>query len=185
MATQLRGEGRAPLPAQPGKPLSYDTADQRNGTANIFIAVEPCIGQRLTKSTEQRPKMDWAHVIQELMEQHDPHVEHICLVMDNLHTHTTAALSEACEPSEAQRIADPFDIHDPPKHGSWFNMADSELSHRSRPCLGGRIAAKATRINQVQAGTTKRNAKHAKAHWQFTTDDARVKLRRLYPIIST
>jgi len=105
--------------------------------------------------------------------------------MDNLHTHTNAALYEAFEPSEAKRIADKFDIHSTPKHGSWFNRADIELSHLSRQCLGGRIAAKATLLNKVQAWNTKRNETHAKAHWQFTTNDARVKLRRLYPIIST
>jgi transposase len=115
---------------------------------------------------------------------HYPHVENIRLVMANLHTHTKAALDEACEPAEAKRLADKLDIHYTPKHGSWLNMAEIELSHLSRQCLGGRIAAKATLINKVQAGNTKRNEKHAKAHWQFTTEDARVKLHRLYPIIS-
>jgi hypothetical protein len=176
---------RAPLPAQPGKPLRYDTEYKRNGTANIFIAFEPFIGQRMTKVTEQRTKIDWAHCIQALLDQHSPHVETICLVMDNLHTHTTAALYEAFEPSEAKRIADQFAIHSTPKHGSWFNMAEIERSHLRRQCLGGRLAAKATLINKVQAWNTKRNEKPAKAHWQLTTDDARVKLRRLYPIIST
>jgi transposase len=185
MSTQLIGEVRAPLPAQPGKPLRYDTEYKRNGTANIFIAFEPLIGQRMTKVTEQRTKIDWAHFIQELIDQHYPHVEKIRLVMDNLNTHTKAALYEAFEPSEAKRIADKLDIHYTPKHGSWLNMAEIELSHLSRQCLGGRIAAKATLINKVQTWNTKRNEKHAKAHWQFTTDDARVKLRRLYPIIST
>jgi hypothetical protein len=106
MSTQLIGEVRAPLPAQPGKPLRYDTEYTRNGTANIFIAFEPFIGQRMTKVTEQRTKIDWAYFIQELIDQHYPHVEKICLVMDNLHTHTKAALYEAFEPSEAKRIAD-------------------------------------------------------------------------------
>jgi hypothetical protein len=100
---------RAPLPAQPGKPLRYDTEYKRNGTANIFIAFEPLIGQRMTKVTEQRTKIDWAHFIQELIDQHYPHVEKIRLVMDNLNTHTKAALYEAFEPSEAKRIADKLD----------------------------------------------------------------------------
>jgi hypothetical protein len=185
MSTQLLGEVRAPLPAEPGKPLRYDTEYKRNGTANIFIAFEPLVGQRYTTVMEQRTKVDWAHFIQELVDQHYPHVEKICLVMDNLNTHTKASLYEAFDPPEAKRIAEKLDIHYTPKHGSWFNMAEIELSHLSRQCLGGRIAAKATLINKVQAWNTQRNEKHTKAHWQFTTDDARVKLRRLYPIVLT
>ena len=189
MSTQLIGEARAPLPAEPGKPLRYDTEYKRNGTTNIFIAFEPLTGQRMTKVTDQRTKIDWAHFIQELVDQHYPHVEKICLVMDNLNTHTKASLYEAFDPSEAKRIADKLDIHYTPKHGSWLNMAEIELSHLSRQCLGGRIAAKATLLKdtllkKVQVWNTQRNEKHAKAHWQFTTDDARVKLRRLYPIVS-
>ncbi len=129
--------------------------------------------------------MDWAHFIQELVDQHYPQVEKIRLVMDNLNTHTKASLYEAFDPPEAKRIADKLEIHYTPKHGSWLNMAEIELSHLSRQCLGGRIAAKVTLINKVQAWNTQRNEKHAKAHWQFTTDDARVKLSRLYPIVST
>ena len=185
MSTQLIGEVRAPLPAEPGKPLRYDTEYTRNGTANIFLAFEPLAGQRMTKVTEQRTKIDWAHFIKELVDQHYPHVEKMRLVMDNLNTQTKASLYEAFAPSEAKRIADTLDIHYTPKHGSWFNMAEIELRHLSRQCLGSRIAAKATLINKVQAWNLQRNERHAKAHWQFTTDDARVKLRRLYPIIST
>jgi len=139
----------------------------------------------MTKVTEQRTKIDWAHFSKELGDQHSPHVEQIRLVMDNLHTHTKASLYEAFAPSEAKRIADTFDIHYTPKHGSWFNRAEIELSHLSRQCVGGRIAAQATLLNKVQAWNLQRNERHAKAHWQFTTDDARVKLRRLSPIIST
>ena len=185
MSTQLIGEVRAPLPAQPGKPLRYDTEYKRKGTANIFMAFAPLAGQRYTKVTEQRTQVDWAHFIKELVDQHYPHAEKICLVMDNLNTPTTAALYAAFEPAEAKRSADKLDIHYTPKHGSWLNMAEIELSHLSRQRLGGRIAAKGTLITKVQAWNTQRNEKHAKAHWQFTTDDARVKLRRLYPIIST
>jgi hypothetical protein len=185
MSTQLIGEVRAPLPAAPGKPLRYDTEYKRNGTANIFLAFEPLAGQRYTTVTEQRTKVDWAHFIQALVDHHYPHVEKIRLVMDNLNTHTKASLYEAFEPTEAKRIADKLELHYTPKHGSWLNMAEIELSHLSRQCLGGRIAGKATLIKKVQAWNTQRNAKQAKAHWQFTTDDARVKLRRLYPIVST
>jgi transposase len=112
-------------------------------------------------------------------------VEKIRLVMDNLNTHTKAALYEALDPPEAKRIADKLEIHYTPKHGSWLNMAEIELSHLSRQCLGDRIADKDTLINKVHAWNTKRNVSNAKAHWQFTTEDARVKLRRLYPIISS
>ena len=105
--------------------------------------------------------------------------------MDNLNTHTKASLYDAFEPAEAKRIADKFDIHYTPQHGSWLNMAEIERSHLRRQCLAGRIAAKPTLLHKVQAWNTQRNEKHAKAHWQFTTDDARVKLRRLYPIVST
>src|SRR5713101_4459048 len=121
---------------KPGQPLKYDTEYKRNGTANIFIAFEPLTGQRYTKVTAQRTKVDWAHFIQELVDQHYPHVEKICLVMDNLNTHTKASLYEAFDPTEAKRIADKLDIHYTPKHGSWLNMAEIELSHRSRQCLG-------------------------------------------------
>jgi transposase len=185
MSTQLIEEVRVPLPAAPGKPLRYDTEYKRNGTANIFIAFEPLAGQRYTKVTEQRTKVDGAHFIQELVEQHYPHVEKIRLVMDNLNTHTKASLYEAFDPSEAKRIADKLEIHYTPKHGSWLNMAEIELSHLSRQSLGGRIADKATLINKVYAWNKRRNESNAKAHWQFTTEDARVKLRRLYPIISS
>ncbi|HSX80026.1 MAG TPA: transposase [Candidatus Saccharimonadia bacterium] len=134
--------------------------------------------------TEQRTQVDWAHFIKELVDQHSPHVEQIRLVMDNLHTPTTASLDEAFDPPEAQRLAETFAVHSTPQHGSWFNMAEIELSHLSRQCLRGRIAMKATLTTKVQAWNRERNERHSKAHWQFTTDDARVKLRRLYPIIS-
>jgi len=184
MSTQLIGETRAPLPAEPGKPLRYDTEYTRNGTANIFMAFEPLAGQRITKVTDQRTKIDGAHFLQELVDQHYPHAEKIRLVIDNLNTHTKTSLYEAFAPAEAKRIADELEIHYTPKHGSWLNMAELELSHLRRQCLGGRIAAKAPLIKKVQAWNLQRNERHAKAHWQFTTEDARVKLRRLYPIIS-
>ena len=129
--------------------------------------------------------MDWAHFLQELVDHHYPHVERIRRVMDHLNTHTNASLYEAFDPPEAKRIAEKLEIHYTPKHGRWLHMAEIELSHLSRQCLGGRIADKETRINKVHVWNKKRNESHAKAHWQFTTEDARVKLRRLYPIISS
>src|SRR5712691_3270150 len=185
MSPQLIGEVRAPLPAKPGKPLRYDTEYKRNGTANIFMAFEPLAGQRDTQVTDQRTTVDWAHFMQALVDQHYPHAEKICLVLDNLNTHNKPSLYEAFDPPEAKRIADKLEIHYTPKHGSWLNMAEIELSHLSRQCLGGRIATQATLSKKVRAWNTERNEKHTKAHWQFTTDDARVKLRRLYPIVST
>ena len=184
MSPQLIGEVRTSLPTKPGKARKYDTEYKRNGTANIFMAFEPLNGQRYTKVTDRRTKVDWAHFIQELVDQHYPHVEKIRLVMDNLNTHTKASLYEAFAPQEAKRIADKLEIHYTPKHGSWLNMAEIELSHLSRQCLADRIENKATLITEVSAWNKERNDSQAKAHWQFTTEDARVKLRRLYPTIS-
>jgi hypothetical protein len=127
--------------------------------------------------------VDWAYFLQALVDQPYPHVEKMRLVMDNLHTHTKASLSEAFNPAEAKRIADKLEIHYTPKHGSWLNMAEIELSHLSRQCLADRIADKETLSTEVRAWNTQRNARNAKVHWQFTTEEARVKLRRLYPII--
>ncbi len=120
-----------------------------------------------------------------LVDDRYPEAESLCLIMDNLNTHTKSSLYEAFEPLEAKRIADKLDIHYTPKHGSWLNMAEIELSHLSRQCLAQRIADKDTVLTQVHAWTLSRNAKHAKANWQFTTTDARVKLRKLYPIVSS
>jgi len=183
-STQLIEEVRTPLPVQPGKPLKYDTEYKRNGTANIFLAFEPLAGQRATHVTDHRTKVDWAHFIRTLVDTHYPHVEKICLIMDNLNTHNTSSLSEAFEPREAKRIADKLEIHSTPKHGSWLNMAEIELSHLSRQCLADRIKDKEKLIKEVHAWNTTRNARNAKANWQFTTEDARVKLRRLYPTLS-
>jgi DDE superfamily endonuclease len=148
------------------------------------MAFEPLTGQRYTQVTDQRRKVDWAYFIKALVDQHYPHAEKIRLVMDNLNTHTKASLYEAFLPQEAKRIADKLDIHYTPKHGSWLNMAEIELSPLSRQCLADRIESKTILIKEVQAWNKARNDRHAKAHWQFTTEDARVKLRRLYPTIS-
>src|ERR1700675_3166566 len=129
------------------------------------MAFEPLAGQRYTKVTTQRTKVDWAHFIQELVDQHYPHAEKIRLVMDNLNTHNKASLYEAFAPQEAKRIADKLEIHYTPKHGSWLNMAEIELSHLSRRCLADRIENKATLIKEVYAWNKERNDNHAKAHW--------------------
>jgi DDE superfamily endonuclease len=179
------GAVRAPLPAAPGKPLRDATEYQRTGTANMFLAVEPFTGPRATQVTAQRTKIAWADFLQVLVDQPSPPAENICFVLDHLTTHTTASLYEAVAPPEAKSIAEKFASHSPPKQGSGFNMAAIDLSHLRRQCLGGRSAAKAPLITKVQAWNTQRHEKQAKAHWQFTTDDARVNLRRLYPIVST
>jgi hypothetical protein len=176
---------RAPLAAEPGKPLRYETEDKSNGTANICTAFEPLAGQRDPKVTAQRPKVEWAHFLQELVDQHDPHAEKIRLVLDNLHPPTQASLYEAFDPAEAKRIADKCASHSPPKHGSGGNMAERERSHLRRQCLADRIENKAPLIKEVYAWNKERHDRHAKAHWQFTTEDARVQLSRFYPTILT
>ena len=137
MSTQLIGEVRAPLPAEPGKPLRYDTEYKRNGTANIFIAFEPLVGQRYTKVTEQRTKVDWAHFVQELVDQHYPHVEKICLVMDNLNTHTKASLYEAFDPPEAKRVVlENNNEHLTPLSAEGLSLFRALLSPRQEVVLG-------------------------------------------------
>lgn len=162
----------------------YDTEYERNGTANIFIAFEPLRGIRLTQITEQRTKLDWAAFIKTIVDaDYYQRADKIILVMDNLNTHNKSSLYDAFEPSEAKRIADRFEIHYTPKHGSWLNMAEIELSHLSRQCLNRRIADREIIAREVDAWTTARNKKRVMADWQFTTADARVRLQRLYPSI--
>src|SRR2546427_1347155 len=141
------------------------------------MAFEPLAGQRHTKVTEQRTKVDWAYFIQELVDQHYPHAEKIRLVMDNLNTHTKASLYEAFAPAEAKRILDKLEIHYTPKHGSWLNMAEIELSHLSRQCLDRRIPDQETLVREVAAWNNQRNEENAVIDWQFTTADARIKLK--------
>jgi len=182
---QLIKEVRAPLPMKPGEVEKYDTEYERNGTANIFMGFEPLRGQRFTKVTEQRTKKDWAEYVRELVDNHYAEVETIILIMDNLNTHHKSSLYEAFEAKEAKRIADKLEIHYTPKHGSWLDMAEIELSHLSRQCLDRRISEKSILTAEVEAWTTARNNKKIVADWQFTTSDARIKLRRLYPSIQS
>ena len=180
---QLTKEVRESLPMQPGQVLKYDTEYERNGTASIFMAFEPLQGLRYTKITEQRTQIDWAIFIKDLVDNHYRDAERIIFVMDNLNTHHKSSLYEAYEPAEAKRIADRFEIRFTPKHGSWLNMAEIELSHLNRQCLDRRIGEKSDMIVEVEAWTKARNDKKIIADWQFTTDKARIKLRRLYPQI--
>jgi hypothetical protein len=178
---QLIGETLKPLPAKPGRPQLYDYEYVRHGVANLFMIVEPLMGKCHVKVTERRTKTDWAQLIKELVDELYPAAEMIVLVMDNLNTHTKASLYEAFEPAEAKRLADKLEIHYTPKHGSWLDIAEVELSVLSRQCLARRIPEMDTMKKEVDAWRKKR-AKNCKAiNWRFTTEDARVKLSKLYP----
>lgn len=169
---------------QSGVAQKYDTEYERNGTANIFIAFEPLKGIRFTEVTERRTKIDWARFIKNVVDKDCyQDADKIVLVMDNLNTHHKSSLYEAFEPAEAKRIADRLEIHYTPKHGSWLNMAEIEFSHLSRQCLDRRLADQAVISKEINAWTKNRNDKKVVADWQFTTADARVKLRKLYPSI--
>lgn len=178
---QLTAEVRRKIPAKPGRAEYYDSEYKRNGTANMFMAFEPLAGVRFTKVTERRTSVDWAKFAKELVDEHYPEAEKIILVMDNLNTHKKASLYEAFEAEEAKRIANKLEIHYTPKHGSWLNMAEIELSHLSRQCLDRRIDNRDLLTEEVTAWTNERNEKKAVANWRFTTYDARIKLRKLYP----
>lgn len=178
---QLTSFVRPKIPASPGQAERYDSEYKRNGTANIFIAFEPLAGVRFTKVTEHRTSVDWAEFAKELVDEHYPEAEKIVLVMDNLNTHKKASLYEAFSPREAKRIADKLEIHYTPKHGSWLNMAEIELSHLSRQCLDRRIEKKELLTKEVTVWTSERNEKKVVANWRFTTDNARIKLHKLYP----
>ena len=180
---ELRAHVRPPLPVEPGKPQRIDDHYQRNGTRNIFIACEPLRGWRETKVTQRRTKQDWAHFVRELVDVHYPDVERMVLVMDNLNTHRPASLYEAFDPAEAKRIWDRLEIHYTPKHGSWLNVAECELSVLSRQCTSQRIPDEQTLIDEVTAWRDERNADTAQIDWRFTTADARIKLKHLYPKI--
>lgn len=180
---ELRAHVRPPLPVEPGKPQRIDDHYQRNGTRNIFIACEPLRGWRETQVTERRTKQDWAHFVRELVDVHYPNAERIVLVMDNLNTHRPASLYEAFEPAEAKRIWDRLELHYTPKHGSWLNIAECELSVLSRQCTRRRIPDEQTLIDEVTAWRNERNAQTACIDWRFTTADARIKLKHLYPTL--
>lgn len=179
--TQLVRETRQPLPAQPGRPQRFDYDYQRNGTANLFIVFQPLAGWRHIEVSERRTKLDFAGQMQALVDEHFPQAERIRVVLDNLNTHTPAALYEAFAPAEARRILRKLEFHDTPKHGSWLNMVEIELSVLARPCLHRRLPDRATPQLEGSAWEQWRNTEQAKVEWRFTTADARTKLKRLYP----
>ena len=178
---QLIKETRQPLPARPGKPPRFDYEYKRNGTRNLFLFVEPQTGERHVHVTEQRTKVDFAHEMQWLVDSCYPEAEVMRVVLDKLNTHKLAALSEAFEPAEARRIAHKLELHYTPKHGSWLNMAEIELSVLQQQCLDRRIPDDDTLKREITAWEHQRNAEQATIDWRFSVTDARKKLERLYP----
>lgn len=178
---QLVAETRTPLPPAPGQPERFDYEYERRGTANLFLFCQPLGGWRHVAVTERRTKHDVAHQLRELVDRHFPAAARIRVVLDNLNTHTPAALYEAFAPAEARRILRRLEFHYTPVHGSWLNMAELELSMLSRQCLGRRVPDRDTLAVEVTAWATARNEQRATIRWQFTVEDARVKLHRLYP----
>jgi hypothetical protein len=180
---QLIGDVREPLPTRVGSPAKQDTEYVRNGMANLFLALEPLAGWRHVEVTERKTGVDFARFLRVLSDEHYPEAEAIVLVCDNLSTHGPAALYEAFEPAGARRLAERFEWHYTPRHGSWLNVAEMELPVVARPCLGRRIPDLATLTREVAAWEKARNTAVVKVDWQFTTADARVKLKKLYPTI--
>ncbi len=181
---QQTQETRLPLLPRRGVLARYDYEYERNGTSNLFIFFAPLEAWRHLKVTDQRTMIDFAHCMRDLVDIHFPEAEKIMLVMDNLNTHKLASLYEAFPPDEARRIAAKLEIHYTPKHGSWLNMAEIELSVLHRQCIKARIPDQATLIEKGAAWQERRNTHESTVHWRFTTDDARIKLRRLYPSIN-
>ena len=178
---QLVAETRTPVPAAPGRPKRVDYEYERKGTANLFLVTEPLVGRRTVTVTERRTAVDFAGVLKDLADRQYPEAEKIVLVLDNLNTHKLASLYEAFAPAEARRLAERFEIHHTPKHGSWLNVAEIELSILSRQCLDQRISSIKELKAQVRAWQRQRNRVCGTVDWQFTTADARTKLKRLYP----
>jgi hypothetical protein len=196
VSKQLVAEIRTPIPMEPGRPACHDYEYRRNGTANLFMAFAPLEGSRHVKVTNRRTSIDYAHFLADLapfgrlpcnrlpaMDVHFCMADKIVLVQDNLNTHTPASLYLAFAPQEARRLAERFEWHYTPKHGSWLNMAETELSVLSRQCLNRRIEDQSTLTSEVANWQAVRNSQGAAANWQFTTKDARTKLHRLYPSI--
>jgi DDE superfamily endonuclease len=178
---QLIGEVQTPLACAPGKPARVDHEYVRHGVAQIFLEVEPLTGKRHVAASEQRTRKDWAWWIKGMLDERYPHAVRVRLVLDNLNTHGPASLYEAFEPQEARRLAERLEFHYTPKHGSWLNMAEIELSALTGQCLDRRIPDLETLRNSIAAWENDRNNRHAKINWRFSTADARIKLKHLYP----
>jgi hypothetical protein len=180
---QLLADTRPPLPVAPGCPARHDPEYVREGVVNLFLVCEPLRGWRHVRVSHQRTRRDFAATVKELVEVHYPTAETIVLVLDQLNTHSPASLYDVFAPAEAKRLADKLAIHHTPTHGSWLNMAELELSALQRQCLDRRLGNRATVERDVAAWGAARNGAEARIDWRFTTDDARIKLKRLYPAI--
>jgi len=180
---QLLSDERPALPMAAGQPARQDSDYKRNGTASLFMVYEPLAGKRYVHVADQRTCQDFARVVLHLVDVLHPDAEKIVLVMDNLNTHTPASLYRAFSPAEAKRLADKLEVHYTPKHGSWLNMAEIELSVLARQCLSERMNDRENLQKQVAAWQERRNASAVTIDWRFTTDDARIKLKKLYPTI--
>jgi hypothetical protein len=181
---QLVQETQLPLAAQPGHPERIDYEYERNGTANLFMVCEPMVGWRRVEVTQQRTALDYAHLLKAIVDTDYPQADKLIVIQDNLNTHSPASLYKAFAPNEAQRILSRLEFCHTPKHGSWLNMAEIELSILGRQCLDRRIADMDTLKREVAAWQDERNHKETWIDWRFTTADARVKLQRLYPSIN-
>jgi DDE superfamily endonuclease len=180
---QLLGDVTAALPVAPGRPGRQDYEYVRGGVVNVFLVCEPLRGWRHVLVSDRRTRLDFAACIRDLIDRHYPEAERLVLVMDNLNIHSPASLYEAFPPAEAKRRADKLEIHHTPKHGSWLNVAELELSVLSRQCLNRRLPDRATVEREIACWEQQRNAATATVDWRFTTADARIKLRKLYPSI--
>jgi hypothetical protein len=180
---QLLAEVTPPRPVVSGQPAREDYEYQRHGVCNVFLVCEPLRGWRHVTVSARRTRIDWAHCVKDLLDVCYPDAEQVVLVQDNLNTHTPASLYEAFAPAEAKRLADRLELHSTPKHGSWLNMAEIELSVLSEQCLDRRLADRSTLEREVAAWQAARNATGRGVDWRFTTDDARIKLKHLYPAI--
>ena len=176
-------EVRRPLGVIKGSPSRYDAEYRRNGVSNLFMIFAPLLGFRHVEVTDTRTSIDFAHICRDLVDVHFPNAEKILLVCDNLNTHKPASVYKAFPPTEARRIAEKIEFHYTPKHGSWLNMAEIELSVLSRQCLSRRIPDQETLKCEIQAWQTRRNEQAATVKWRFTTDEARIKLKTLYPSV--
>jgi hypothetical protein len=181
---QLVAEKRKSVPAAPGQLERYDYEYQRNGVRNLFLFFSPLVSWRHIKITEQRTRRDWANCMKDLVDVHFPEATRIRLIQDNLNTHNPVFLYEVFKPTEAKRILDKLEFHFTPKHGSWLNMAEIEFSVLSRQCLDRRIGDEASLVQEINSWVNNRNHSQATVNWQFTTDDARIKLKKLYPSIN-
>lgn len=179
----LRSTQRGTIPMQPGESARQDYEYERQGTADLFLSIEPLCGRRQVRTRQSRTAHDFAEVLRALVDEDYPQAETIVLVVDNLNTHHPGALYERFEPAEARRIAAKLEWHYTPEHGSWLNIAECELSVLTRQCLKRRIPDMTTLTNEVTAWSQRRNQANVTVDWQFTTDDARIKLKRLYPVL--